>query len=142
MKKTGGQKSHATVPLNGLFHEILGLNSFRLKTTNSWFAIIFEFVANPVVRSEKREDFLSSSQRSFRAWMVKPLVVDLCNCAGPYGPGSRCLPNGCIFGCEKPQGVGILEWGVYEQGREMESLVYEQPGNEVDGSCHNTEGSK
>jgi hypothetical protein len=28
------------------------------------------------------------------------------------------------------------------KGREMDSLVYEQPGNEVDGSCHNKEGSK
>jgi hypothetical protein len=26
--------------------------------------------------------------------------------------------------------------------REMESLVYEQPGNEVDGSYHSKEGSK
>jgi hypothetical protein len=28
------------------------------------------------------------------------------------------------------------------KGREMESLVYKQPGNEVDGSRHNKEGSK
>jgi hypothetical protein len=27
-------------------------------------------------------------------------------------------------------------------GREMVSLVYEQPGNEVDGSYHSKEGSK
>jgi hypothetical protein len=26
--------------------------------------------------------------------------------------------------------------------REMGKLVYEQPGNEVDGSCHSKEGSK
>ncbi len=30
-------------------------------------------------------------------------------CAAPCGPGSQCLPNECMFGCEKPQGVGILE---------------------------------
>ncbi len=30
------------------------------------------------------------------------------------------------------------EWGL----REMGKLVYEQPGNEVDGSCHSKEGSK
>ncbi len=28
------------------------------------------------------------------------------------------------------------------QVREMGKLVYEQPGNEVDGSCHSKEGSK
>jgi hypothetical protein len=41
-----------------------------------------------------------------------------------------------------PGGGGILDEGVYEQGREMESLVYEQPGYEVDGSYHSKEGSK
>jgi hypothetical protein len=39
-------------------------------------------------------------------------------------------------------GVGILEWRVYEQGREMRSLVYQQPGYEVDESYHSKEGSK
>jgi hypothetical protein len=28
------------------------------------------------------------------------------------------------------------------QGREMGKLVYEQPGNKVDESCHSEEGSK
>jgi hypothetical protein len=28
------------------------------------------------------------------------------------------------------------------KGREIGSLVYEQPGNEVDGSYHSKEGSK
>jgi hypothetical protein len=28
-----------------------------------------------------------------------------------------CRPNECIFGGEKPRGVGILELGVYEQGK-------------------------
>ncbi len=37
-------------------------------------------------------------------------------CAGSCEPGSRCRPNECIFGSGKPRGVGILEWGVYEQG--------------------------
>jgi hypothetical protein len=32
--------------------------------------------------------------------------------------------------------------GYMSKGREMESLVYEQPGNEVDGSYHIKEGSK
>jgi hypothetical protein len=32
--------------------------------------------------------------------------------------------------------------GYMSKGREMESLVYEQPGNEVDGSYHSKEGSK
>jgi hypothetical protein len=41
-----------------------------------------------------------------------------------------------------PGGAGFWDEGVYEQGREMESLVYEQPGYEVDGSYHSKEGSK
>jgi hypothetical protein len=28
------------------------------------------------------------------------------------------------------------------QGREMKGLVYEQPADNVDGSCHSKEGSK
>ncbi len=32
--------------------------------------------------------------------------------------------------------------GYMSKGREMESLVYEQPGYEVDGSYHVKEGSK
>jgi hypothetical protein len=31
---------------------------------------------------------------------------------------------------------------VYEPDEGMGKLVYEQPGNEVDGSCHSKEGSK
>ncbi len=31
---------------------------------------------------------------------------------------------------------------VYEPDEEMGKLVYEQPGSEVDGSCHSKEGSK
>ncbi len=41
-----------------------------------------------------------------------------------------------------PRGSGFWNEGYMSKGREMESLVYEQPGNEVDGSCHNKEGSK
>ncbi len=63
-------------------------------------------------------------------------------CARACGSGSQCHPNECIFGSGKPQGVGILGGGYMSQGREMGKLVYEQPGNEVDGSCHSKEGSK
>jgi hypothetical protein len=40
--------------------------------------------------------------------------------------------------------VGAVFWmrGYMSKGREMESLVYEQPGYEVDGSYHIKEGSK
>jgi hypothetical protein len=48
----------------------------------------------------------------------------------------------CIFSSVKPQGVGISEWGVYGWSGEMGRSVYEQPGTEVDGSCHSKEGSK
>ncbi len=43
---------------------------------------------------------------------------------------------------ETPGGVGILGGRVYGPGEGMGKLVYEQPGNEVDGSCHSKEGSK
>jgi hypothetical protein len=39
------------------------------------------------------------------------------HCSGSCEPGSRCHPNECIFGGEKPRGVRILEAGVYEQGK-------------------------
>ncbi len=35
-----------------------------------------------------------------------------------------------------------MEWGVYEPGEGNGKLVYEQPGYELDGSCHTKEGSK
>jgi hypothetical protein len=41
-----------------------------------------------------------------------------------------------------PGGSGFWDEGYMSKGREMESLVYEQPGNEVDGSYHSKEGSK
>jgi hypothetical protein len=37
----------------------------------------------------------------------------------------------CIFSSGKPQGVGILEWGVYGEG-DGNGPVCEQPGTEVD----------
>jgi hypothetical protein len=43
---------------------------------------------------------------------------------------------------ENPGGPGFWVEGYVSQGREMGRLVYEQPGNEVDGSCHSKEGSK
>jgi hypothetical protein len=41
-----------------------------------------------------------------------------------------------------PGGSGFWNEGYMSKGREMKSLVYEQPGNEVDGSYHSKEGSK
>ncbi len=41
-----------------------------------------------------------------------------------------------------PRGSGFWNEGYMSRGREMESSVYEQPGNELDGSYHSTEGSK
>jgi hypothetical protein len=62
--------------------------------------------------------------------------------ARAYGLGSQCRPNECIFRSGKPRGVGISGGRVYEPGEETGKLVYEQPGNEVDGSRHSKEGSK
>jgi hypothetical protein len=41
-----------------------------------------------------------------------------------------------------PRGSGFWDEGYMSKGREMESLVYEQPGNEVEGSYNSKEGSK
>ncbi len=46
------------------------------------------------------------------------------------------------LGLENPGGSGFRVGGYMNQGREMGKSVYEQPGNEVDGSCHSKEGSK
>jgi hypothetical protein len=48
----------------------------------------------------------------------------------------------CIFGSGKLRGSGFWNRGYMSKGREMGRSVYEQPGNEVDGSCHSKEGSK
>ncbi len=41
-----------------------------------------------------------------------------------------------------PGGSGFWVGGYMSQVREMGKLVYKQPGNKVDGSCHSKEGSK
>jgi hypothetical protein len=41
-----------------------------------------------------------------------------------------------------PRGSGFWNEGYTSKGREMESSVYEQPRDELDGSCHSKEGSK
>jgi hypothetical protein len=46
------------------------------------------------------------------------------------------------FGSGKPQGVGISDRGPDGQVRKIQGSVYEQPKEEVDGSCHSKEGSK
>jgi hypothetical protein len=46
------------------------------------------------------------------------------------------------LGLEKPKGVRILGGGSDGQVREIQGSVYEQPKEEVDGSCHSKEGSK
>ena len=49
--------------------------------------------------------------------------------------------NVCL-GLENPRGLGFWNEGYMGEGRETGRSVYEQPGNEVDGSCHSKEGSK
>ncbi len=39
-------------------------------------------------------------------------------------------------------GSGFWKEGYMNKGREMGRSVHEQPGNEVDRSCHSKEGSK
>ncbi len=46
------------------------------------------------------------------------------------------------FDLGNPGGAGFWTEGYMSKGREMRRSVYEQPGNEVDGSYHSKEGSK
>jgi hypothetical protein len=46
------------------------------------------------------------------------------------------------LGVGNPRGSGFWNEWYMSKGREMKSLVYEQPGNKVDGSYHSKEGSK
>jgi hypothetical protein len=56
--------------------------------------------------------------------------------------GSQCRPNECLFGSGKTPGGQDSGWGPDGRVREMQGSVYEQPKEEVDGSCHSKEGSK
>ncbi len=64
------------------------------------------------------------------------------SCKQAYGLGSQCRPNERLFGSGKPQVVGISGRGPGGQVREIQGSVYEQPKEEVDGSCQSKEGSK
>ncbi len=46
------------------------------------------------------------------------------------------------FDLGNPGGSGFWDEGNMNKGREMGTSVYEQPGSEVDGSCHSKESSK
>ncbi len=46
------------------------------------------------------------------------------------------------LGLENPGRSGFRVAGYMSQMKEMGKSVHEQPGNEVDGSCHSKEGSK
>ncbi len=46
------------------------------------------------------------------------------------------------LGLGNPRGSGFRNEGYMNKGREMGRSVYQQPGDEVDGSCHSKEGSK
>ncbi len=63
-------------------------------------------------------------------------------CKRAYGLGSQCRPNECLFESGKSQGVRISGRGPDGQVREIQGSVYEQPKEEVDGSCHSKEGTK
>ncbi len=58
--------------------------------------------------------------------------VDGCRCSRAYGSGSQCRPNKMHIWIWETQG-GV---GIHGSGEGTGELVYEQPGNEVDGSCH------
>ncbi len=51
-------------------------------------------------------------------------------CTGSCEPGSRRHPNECIFGGEKPRGVGNLELGVYGQGERIGEFSLQAIGDQ------------
>ncbi len=57
-------------------------------------------------------------------------VSYISKCTGSCEPGSRCHPNECIFGREKPRGVGNLELGVYEQGERIGEFSLQAIGDQ------------
>jgi hypothetical protein len=65
-------------------------------------------------------------------------------CKRANGLGSQCRPNECLFWVrETPGGSGFrVGEGPDGQMGEIQGSVYEQPKEEVDGSCHSKEGSK
>ncbi len=68
--------------------------------------------------------------------MSIPFIHTLHTCKRAYGLGSQCRPNESLFRVWEPQGVGISGRGPDGQVREIQESVYEQPKEEVDGSCH------
>jgi hypothetical protein len=50
--------------------------------------------------------------------------------------GSQCRPNECLFWVWETPGGGISGRGPDGRVREMRGSVYEQPKEEVYGSCH------
>ncbi len=95
-------------------------------------------------RLEKKTVLLCEASRAPSCSNVVTNEDDIAKgeCARACGSGSQCRPNECIFGSGKLWGSGFWVKGYMSQVREMGKLVYEQPGNEVDGSCHSKEGSK
>jgi hypothetical protein len=63
------------------------------------------------------------------------LLADIC-VSEHMGWVRSVVPMSVYFGFGKPQGVGISGRGQDGRVREMRGSVYEQPKEEVDGSCH------
>jgi hypothetical protein len=76
------------------------------------------------------------------SWVNNFYYGQLPSCKRAYGLGSQCRPNECLFGSGKTPGGWDSGWGGPDgQMREIQGSVYEQPKEEVDGSCHSKEGS-
>ncbi len=59
---------------------------------------------------------MSSVTRDFiKVYVVYDKMVNTYTCTGSCEPGSRCHPNECTFGRDKPRGIRNLKLGVYEQ---------------------------
>jgi hypothetical protein len=99
-----------------------------------------EFLARSYYKGENKSCF--SARHDYALYTKRRAKRRNCICKRAYGLGSQCCPNKCLFGSGKPQGVGISGRGPDGQVREMQGSVYEQPKEEVDGSCHSKEGSK
>jgi hypothetical protein len=88
-------------------------------------------------------DFRSALKEELTVGEQCPLTQILVSVSEHMGWVCNVALMNVYFGSGKPQGVGISGGeGPDGQMGEVHGSVYEQPKEEVDGSCHSKEGSK
>ncbi len=93
------------------------------------------YAASLHLRREKKNRFPSRRRTGNDALTIFKYSIHF-YCAVYWGLGLWCRPNWIHAGSgENPRGVGILG-GRVRGANGGQELVYEQPGTEVDDSCH------